>query len=753
MPFPRISNLPFETKVKAVDDYLRTGLSLRKVARAFGLSHKTLSYWVKLYRAGGAERLKKQKIFKKRVPRKIEKKVMLLKEQKPSLTISRAKELINRAGIQISSKGIWQIWQRYGLVIRKRAWKFGPLDLFVPLTSELEYKIEQAEKLVNEGNYRGAARILNSLPAIPETKLLLKIPEKFLSLRRRLDRLDLAGDEIPRPQFLEKIRRMRKSFEQKGYIYTSLIADFMEMNTLGWIRKPEEKLVVINRAKKKMQGIKNSSLQFLLLYEEASTYSDLLRVSKTLNIIKKCRKLLYLLPYPYYWERFGDLSTFVGKYRDAMSFYKMAFKKTDDQLARARLALKIAIYGYSYDGNYLECQKFLKKAESIKDSVIFRSTYGIANGYLSFGQGDLIEAAHFFHKSLESAYKGELHNRIFAASQGLSAVAQALNKKNEAKIFLQKYLSLMKNHRLIREELLLRVLTNQTGNITTKFTALPPFRLLGLLLKAKRSKKIGDYREVCTFAQRLGLTGLLHRWIVFFPEIVLNLLEKGKKTGLPKAILKLPIFNQEIPVYHIKFLGNLSVFKNGQYIKKELTPREQSFLIYTALEACSPKKSGLLSKFDHNVLAGDQNSTRYFSRFLSRLKKKLKVPGYLLSISSRPTESRIVNSGIYFTTDYWEFEQKLIQAKALQRAGEWGFARKEYLRAFKLFRGEPFKKNFDNWSVDMRFKILSQFETEAINFAKSCLEHGNKNDARKILQKVLKIIPDSGETQNLLETL
>ncbi|MEO0094266.1 MAG: tetratricopeptide repeat protein [candidate division WOR-3 bacterium] len=53
----------------------------------------------------------------------------------------------------------------------------------------------------------------------------------------------------------------------------------------------------------------------------------------------------------------------------------------------------------------------------------------------------------------------------------------------------------------------------------------------------------------------------------------------------------------------------------------------------------------------------------------------------------------------------------------------------------------------------MRFRILSQFETEAINFAKSCLEHGNKNDARKILQKVLKIIPDSQEVKGLLDGL
>jgi len=43
----------------------------------------------------------------------------------------------------------------------------------------------------------------------------------------------------------------------------------------------------------------------------------------------------------------------------------------------------------------------------------------------------------------------------------------------------------------------------------------------------------------------------------------------------------------------------------------------------------------------------------------------------------------------------------------------------------------------------MRFQILTELENEAIYFAKGCLEHNNKRDGRKILEKVLKIIPDS----------
>ncbi|MGB9720788.1 MAG: hypothetical protein ACPL28_04825 [bacterium] len=53
----------------------------------------------------------------------------------------------------------------------------------------------------------------------------------------------------------------------------------------------------------------------------------------------------------------------------------------------------------------------------------------------------------------------------------------------------------------------------------------------------------------------------------------------------------------------------------------------------------------------------------------------------------------------------------------------------------------------------MRFRILTELENEAINFAKSCIENNNKNDARKILQKVLKIIPDSEEAKGLLDSL
>jgi hypothetical protein len=52
-------------------------------------------------------------------------------------------------------------------------------------------------------------------------------------------------------------------------------------------------------------------------------------------------------------------------------------------------------------------------------------------------------------------------------------------------------------------------------------------------------------------------------------------------------------------------------------------------------------------------------------------------------------ESILMNYNLYFTADYQEFAQTIACVKALELAREWGFAPKEYLRAFKLFCGKP----------------------------------------------------------------
>ncbi len=197
----------------------------------------------------------------------------------------------------------------------------------------------------------------------------------------------------------------------------------------------------------------------------------------------------------------------------------------------------------------------------------------------------------------------------------------------------------------------------------------------------------------------------------------------------------------------------MHLFRNQKCLKIKLTPLEQAFLLFIAFHLGEPEKSVAVITILENFWPRSMNPTGRLSHFLVRFKKKLMIPTHFIKIYLMYSDRKLVNKGFYVMSDYNDFQSHIAQAKALERAGEWGFAKKEYLRAFKLFRGEPFKKNFDEWSLNMRHKILTQLETEALHFAKSCLEHNNKNDARRILQKVLKIIPDSEEIKNWLDNI
>lgn len=732
MKFNNAYGVPFEGRVNAVETYIHSKQTLRKIADNLGVSHPTLWYWVKKYEEKGREGLRKKVFSRSKFSKDTETKVMYLKEKNPCLTVRKARQLLKDKGIDISNKGVWRIWKKYGFVSKR---KEDPLGLYAAFTPALERDIERARVLVEKKDYTGAAKILNSLPSIPECGFLKNIPEKYLTLRRRVERLQVSIGEIPFPMLLRKARQLRKSFEKKGYIYSSVAAHFIELTALGWLRKPMEEIKVHKIVSKKMHGIRDSALRFVLLEQRASTYGHLLQVGKALELIKRCRRLVYRLPFSLYWQVFGDLLTTVGKYRDANKYYKKALQKETDERQLVRLALKTAIYGYGYAGDYIACMKMLRRAQALQSTRRFSMLHSIGRAYISFGQGNLIDASGFFLEPLKSTTKVRPLNRIYGASIGLASVAMALNKRADARNYLRKYLPLMKKYNLVREEVILGCLLGQGTVSQNDILKTPPLQLLNLLVIASRTKKVGDYRKVFSFAKKQELLGLLHRWIVFFPEQVIHMHERGKRTGLPRAILSFPVFNQKRPVYHIKFLGKIILSKNKEYFKVHLSPKERAFLIHLSLKAGEPGRFILTQDLFQNFWSTSKNPASLLLHMLTRLRKKMKIPAHLLNISSKYTGSRLVNSGVYLTCDYHKLENLFTLAKTLEQAGEWEYAMREYKEAFKLIRGEPFRKMYDNWSEQIRGVILNQIENAAESFMNMCLEHGKKKDAEKVLER------------------
>ena len=102
------------------------------------------------------------------------------------------------------------------------------------------------------------------------------------------------------------------------------------------------------------------------------------------------------------------------------------------------------------------------------------------------------------------------------------------------------------------------------------------------------------------------------------------------------------------------------------------------------------------------------------------------------------------------TTDYGELETLFTQVKSLERAGEWQFAKRDYLRAFALLRGAPFDRMYDAWSDSVREAILNRVESEAASFAEGCMVHNSEKEARRVLEKIMEIIPRSDKIKNMV---
>lgn len=735
-----------EQRVAAARTYLATKQSLREVAKEFGVSYVTLWKWVKLYKEGGEENLAQSRRIKRKISKAIELEVMYLKEQNPALSVRQARLLLNKRGTRLSKNRIWRIWKRYGLTGRSI---HVPLNPFCIATPELDAGIVEAQGFVREGNLKAAAQILNNLPCLPRNPVVKQIPEKFLSPRRRLDRLYLEFLKIPFPEFRKRIRRTGKMLERRGYIYSSITANFFELYALDWIGKPEEKIPVLDLLAKKLYRVKNSALRCIFYAEQATTYCSLLQMKKAIDTIKKYRRLMYRLPSRRYQLRLASMLTYLGEYKKARPLYKAAFEHTENQNEAAGLALRIA-HVANAAAQYQDARKMLAKAAMLKNARAYSADYSLNRAYVSFGQGNLVQASEFFLECLTKASKEEWNRLIFATSVGLASVAMALNKKKEATQHLKKYLPLMKKYRLRIATLMLKQFLGTRESISKELLQRPPVRLLTLVAHAHRTMQIGDYRKAFGYAQRQELLGYFHRLILFFPASVVHLLEKGKPTRLPPALLRFPIFNQKITVYHVKFLGDVVVSRNQRYVKTQLSPQEKAFLIHLALRARAPGKSILLENLYQNFWQQSKKPADRLQHLLVQLKTRIMLPSHLLSISSARGEPRLVNHGMFITTDYDEFETFLTQVKLLERTDEWTFAKRDYVRAFSLLRGAPFAKMYDNWSEEMRDAVFNRVEKEAISFARGCLAHGNKEEAKKVLKRIVMIMPRAAEIRRMV---
>lgn len=734
-----------DIRIKAVKRYFTSG-SLDEVAASFDIHTKTLRRWVKWYKDGGEENLKRGKKYRKspnRFAAYIERKIVLLKERKPSITISDAKNALIKKGIKVSRAGVWGIWKRYKLAgFPKRDFS---LTTDIRITPEIREGLKKAEKaLLIKKDINRAARILNALPTCAGNGILKQIPDRLLSLQRQIEKISLTFGEIPFQDTLLRASRLRKQTEKKGLLYSSMHAGIAELFAMIWQRKLKDALKLSHQLEKRLesenrfyQNKLEPNLYFNLLFTQGTIFAYLGQVKEAFSRVKKCEKLVRSYPYSSFYLDIASLYSAIGFNRN-YGFWLRKYLECSKEADMGIFDIYLADY-FSLDGQYMAVRKVLKKVHIEKRGLKSSAANLLAKCFL--GEGKIYEAAISANKSLLESRKEDIPDYFGSSSLMLAYCSCALGEKKKAKMVLKRTVSILEKLKA-QGAIFLRVFLEQdffpeSGRINT-FT-----KLALMLRKASKSLRIKNYRKAYNYAAAQQLMGLFHRLVFFYPEIVNKVIAKGKPTGLTKPLLKLPVFQKDIPVYHLEFLGPVRISRNGIELRTKLTPMYCSFLIQIAFE----KKIELNSLYN-NFWQHVKSPSLSLSHLLYGLRKYLRLPSNILFI-----KKGFLHFRGYITTDYQYYKETIIRAKALEQAGEWVFAKKEYLRAFKSFRGEPFRKMYDPWSEHIRRVILNKLETEVLHFAKSCVEYKNRKDARKVLEKVARIIPQSTEIENMAERL
>lgn len=733
-------------RLEAVRAYLDSKESLRTTAARFNINYRTLFKWVQLYKQGGEKKLLAS--YRKpwnRMAKTIEEEIVRLKEECPDITIRAARDKLLRKGRNVSYKGIWGVWRRYGYAGYKKMEISTDFTKYSALTEEATAKLEQAKQLFAVDKIEDAAIILNSIPSLPNNELLARIPDHMLNLSRQVEKIGTMFGTMPLSQYLEKLQSLRNKLKKAHMYYSALRIGFIEVLALEWSYRPHAQLERIGELKKLLDKSKGCSsymlfdIRYLLLVSEAIAHAELMHLGKARAIARVCQQMLAHrknVPTKLMYD-LGALYSYLEEYRKALRWMWKVFR-TSSPDAKKQLALPYAGLLYT-SGQYDELKKFLKSVD-ITDQWGHRARMHIFTAQMQLMKGQPQKAIDSATQALIHARKDEVNRLISLSSVTIACAYSSMGETKKARDILRRLIPHLKKRKLIKDLAWLTIILGH--EVTGEGGLLATHNIYPSIMLARYVSK-GDYVRAHTYAKRKGLLSPFYRYTFFFPDVVISRLEKGKPTYLPKAVRMLPLFNHKNPVIHIKIMGGLVLYKSQKYLRVKMPPKHIAFLTHFAFRASRPGSAIALQQVLHNFWPHAQNPTRNLSHLLVDIKKALRIPHHLITITTRRGVKVVLNRGIFFTLDYHEFEEALARAQALQRADVWDLARKEYAHAFELWRGEPFKKMYDSWSEDFRNVAMNKFEREVVQFTKQCVQRKDYKTVRQMLKRIDRIVSDN----------
>ncbi|MBE0434000.1 transposase, partial [candidate division WOR-3 bacterium] len=543
-----------QLRIQVAKYYLENGLSQRQTAGKFNVHYNSVCKWVKIYKEEGEERL--LSTYRRpwsRAKLDLEEKIAMMKEHEPALTVRKAREFLEKEGIKISLKGIWGIWKRYGYAgfnQKNMASNFTDCSW----TKEAKEKYGLAKQLFEQGVVDKSAEILNSIPALPENELLPQIPGSLLNIRRRVEQMGLVFGKIPLSPYLRDIRSLHEECHNLNLHYSALIVGLVEAMALSWSNEPfamlqktaELRNLLEKRGDHYSYALSTPLLMLLIL--EGIAYAKLLKIREASNAARTCRKLLKRRKHvsPLFMRHFGQLCTQLEDFRQAEYWYSKSLGKLEGEekkMAQSLLAGVFAATGEYEKARHMRKEEQLNFWGSFAVMLRFQSIWALIRGSPHKAISLAVEALALLEKE-------KVRASMFGCCLAIASAYASLGENLRAQRTLKKLLPFLIKNRLDNVKAITEILISRTPcgrHFASPYKKSLPTIKLTLLLSKRQ------YAKALKYAEKKGIKGWLHRYIFFFPEAITPLLEKGTPTGLPRAMLNLPVFRKEIPVYSVKY--------------------------------------------------------------------------------------------------------------------------------------------------------------------------------------------------------
>ena len=614
-----------KTRFQVVSHYLNKNTSLKETAIRYGVHYQSVFKWVRWYRKHGMARL--FDTYKRpwnRKEKRLEEKIVSLKEGDPCLTVRRAQEILKEEGIKLSLKCIWEIWKRYGLAGYVKRDLSNDFVEQLSWSREATLRFRQAEELYNLGLVEESAKILNSITALPKNSLIRDLPESLCNFRRRIERKLEQYGEVPLSRYLASLKKLYQTCIDRKLYYSALNIGLTLLAALSWAGRPEELLVRVREMERLIRKQDYSSntlffVRFNLLISEAIANAKLLNLKRARGLARICNQMLKRRrPIPYgLMTHLATLYFHLQEFRKAEKLYEILLPYLPEEERKATIVRLAEIY--YVQGSYNEAIRTLKTGRWYRWSDQMNRLF--YRSMRSLMAGDPRRAIEFATRALLLSRKDAIPVGLLKAYMAISSSYCALGEKVQAKRTMKRLLLYARRSK--RAEAWLEILLGKKRVKEKPAIQLPATRL-AILLKA------GRYHQALDQARKKAMSAYLHRFIFFIPEVVQKEIEKGRPTGLPRSVLRLPIFNPSSPTYNIRFLGKVVVYKNQRYLKIRLRPEERAFLIQLARRAGTPGRKIMTRDLCQNFWPKTKRPSRNLSQMLVRIKKLLRIPTHLL---------------------------------------------------------------------------------------------------------------------------